>query len=114
MAKLSILLLYMEMFRPNIMMRYCIYFCILFVCLFYIAASIIRFALIIPKKGQNLYKSFAYLTSSKQTHLVVVHAVVNIITDFSILCLPILGVWQLQLPIPKKIGISAVFMTGLL
>jgi hypothetical protein len=41
-------------------------------------------------------------------------AVVNIVSDFSILILPIYSVWQLQLNTARKIGVSSVFATGLL
>ncbi|KAL9604094.1 MAG: hypothetical protein Q9219_000682 [cf. Caloplaca sp. 3 TL-2023] len=37
---------------------------------------------------------------------------INIATDFYILLLPIPGVLQLQLPLKRKIGICAIFMTG--
>ena len=39
--------------------------------------------------------------------------VVNIISDFFILIVPLPAVWSLQLPIKKKVGISAIILTGL-
>lgn len=41
-------------------------------------------------------------------------AVINVVTDVYILCLPFIGVWQLQLSAVKKRRVSAIFMTGLL
>ena len=38
----------------------------------------------------------------------------NIFSDFSILLLPLYSIWQLQLPMKKKLDVSAIFATGLL
>ena len=38
----------------------------------------------------------------------------GIISDFYLLLLPIFGVWQLQMPTRRKIGVIVVFATGLL
>ncbi|KAJ4294075.1 hypothetical protein N0V90_007764 [Kalmusia sp. IMI 367209] len=45
--------------------------------------------------------------------LLIIGAVVNFISDISILVLPIWKVWQLQLSTAKKIGVTSVFSTGL-
>lgn len=39
-------------------------------------------------------------------------AVVNVISRFAILILPLFETWQLQLPASKKLGLSAAFSTG--
>ena len=39
---------------------------------------------------------------------------INVVSDFTILLLPIVEVWRLQMSIQRKIGVSAVFATGLL
>ncbi|MCJ1346583.1 hypothetical protein MMC31_004801, partial [Peltigera leucophlebia] len=43
-----------------------------------------------------------------------VQGIFNIVSDFYVLVLPLPVVWKLQLPLRKKIAVSAVFMTGLL
>lgn len=40
--------------------------------------------------------------------------IINIISDFSILILPFPIIWQLHLPMNKKIGVTAIFALGLL
>ena len=40
-------------------------------------------------------------------------AAINLATDIFILVLPIPAIWSLQLPIRKKLGIWAIFLTGL-
>lgn len=54
--------------------------------------------------GQCIDFNVAYLASGA----------VNIISDFLILLLPMLAIWRLQLASKRKLGISAVFATGLL
>lgn len=39
---------------------------------------------------------------------------VNSFSDFVILLLPLSVIWRLQMPLKRKIGVSAVFLTGLL
>ena len=39
--------------------------------------------------------------------------VINSLSDFAILLLPIGCIWRLQLPLRRKLAISAVFATGL-
>ncbi|KAL8680136.1 MAG: hypothetical protein Q9224_003991 [Gallowayella concinna] len=43
-----------------------------------------------------------------------ISAVSNTVTDFATLLLPLYTVWRLHLPWQRKLGISAVFMIGLL
>jgi hypothetical protein len=39
---------------------------------------------------------------------------INLVSDVAILVLPLAGIWQLRLPLKKKIGAGLVFATGLL
>lgn len=41
-------------------------------------------------------------------------AVTNVFSDFSILVLPLCSIWQLQMPVKRKFGISALFSLGLI
>ena len=41
-------------------------------------------------------------------------AVINVFSDFSILLLPLYSIWQLQMPVKRKVGVSAVFCLGLI
>ena len=38
----------------------------------------------------------------------------NMVSDFTILFLPIYSIWKLQMPVKRKAGVSAVFVVGLL
>jgi hypothetical protein len=48
------------------------------------------------------------------TASVVASAVINIVSDITILVLPVFAVWQLQLPVRSKIMVSAAFGSGVL
>lgn len=114
MAKLSLLLLYLEVFRPNVRLRYFIYLGIMFNVLYYTSAMIAFFIIYMPRRGENLIQVLYISGSPKVILLSIVQGGVNVGSDFYILCLPIWGVWQLQLAPKQKVGISAIFLTGLL
>ena len=114
MAKLSLLLLYLRIFRPNVRLRYCIYVSIGFICLFYCATFIAFAVLSIPKRGQSQLAAIVSVDTAKDIPLGTTQGAVGVATDFFIFCLPIPVVWKLQLPLKKKIGVLTIFMTGLL
>ena len=43
-----------------------------------------------------------------------IQGIFNVVSDFYLLILPIPVVWQLQMPSKRKIGVCAIFMTGIL
>lgn len=45
---------------------------------------------------------------------IVATSVINIVSDFSILLLPVFAVWKLKMPIKRKLAIGTIFGTGLL
>jgi hypothetical protein len=114
MAKLSLLLLYLQIFRSNLKLRYCIYISMVFLTLFYAGMLIAYAVLSIPKPGQSQLASLLSVNTAKDIPLGITQGAVNIASDFYILCLPMPVVWKLQLPQRKKIGVLSIFMTGLL
>lgn len=82
--------------------------------MFYIATTITFAILTIPTRGQSLLGSVLSASTAKTIPLGITQGSFNVTSDFYILFLPILGVWQLQLPLQKRIGICAIFMAGLL
>lgn len=46
--------------------------------------------------------------------LILAAAIINVISDFTLLILPIVAVWGLQMGIKQKWGVSVVFATGVL
>ena len=113
-AKLSLFLLYIQLFRPTDWLRYSAYAGAVVNVLFYTLALVLALIYSVPHPGQTLRQAFQ---SPRQAHNVAKSlptACINLILDVYILLLPIAGVSKLQLPIRKKIGVIAVFLTGLL
>ena len=114
MAKISLLLLYYQIFSPNARFRHCIYVSMGFLFLFYCGLFIAFAVLMIPRPGQSLLAAFRSLDTAKGFSLSIAQSVAGVAIDFFIFCLPIPVVWKLQLPLRQKIGVLAIFMTGLL
>lgn len=114
MAKLSLLFLYLKVFRPNATLKYFIYFGIAFNILFYTSVMVAFFIIYMPRKGESLFTLLFKPRIRVGVAVAIVQGAVNVGSDLYILCLPIPGVWQLQAPLSKKIGISAIFLTGIL
>jgi len=39
---------------------------------------------------------------------------INLVSDLSILALPLLGIWRLRMPLKRKLGVASIFATGAL
>ena len=72
------------------------------------------FIIYMPRKGESLFNLLYRPRIRIGVTLAIVQGAVNVGSDLYILCLPIPGVWQLQAPLSKKIGISVIFLTGIL
>ena len=114
MAKLSLLLLYLRIFRPNVRLRCGIYLVMAFLTLSYTSFFIAYAVLSIPKPGQSGLASITSTETAMDIPLAITQGSINVFSDFLVLSLPIPVLWKLQQPRGKKIGILAIFMTGLL
>lgn len=115
-VKLSLFLLFLEIFRRLRWMRYCVYFGITLTGLFYLSVMTALAVLCGPREGQSQASYLSAMASPRCAHSKAVNLVggiFNVVTDFYILILPLPAVWSLQLPTRKKIGVSAIFLTGL-
>ena len=82
--------------------------------LFYFACTIALAALGSPHNGQNYLEVAKGRDGARSKTLGVVQGVGNVVSDFYLLIVPLPAVWGLQLPLKKRLGISAIFGTGLL
>ncbi|KAI0474458.1 hypothetical protein F4859DRAFT_514990 [Xylaria cf. heliscus] len=96
-TKLALLLFYYRLFWPNLYTRIGIFIGIAFVVAVY----------------GSLFFLFVFLEVMKTTGANKTIAIVNVLSDFYILFLPITAVLQLQLTRKKKLGLVALFSTGL-
>ncbi|KAJ8061692.1 hypothetical protein OCU04_009492 [Sclerotinia nivalis] len=117
-TKLSLFLLYLGLFEPNMRTRYAIYLGILLCFIFYTINLGLNCAYNIPRPGQpNTGASWVWTTVSNLTAIKSVafaQADFGVLSDVYLFVLPIPSVLRLHLPIKRKLGIVAVFMCGLL
>ena len=113
-AKLSLFLLYLRLFLPNQWTRILIYFGILATLLLYTATTVAFGVLCIPRPGESWVESGFSPRCRSSFVLTYIQGIFNVVSDLYLLILPIPVVWQLQMPSKKKIGVCAIFMTGIL
>ena len=113
-AKSSLLLLYYRVFAPKKWVPYSIFGAIIFAIGTQMSLNIIDSIYCTPDIGNPWDIRTSLKCAGHARSYTVVQGVANVVLDLFILCLPIPIVWRLQLQLQKKLGIIAVFMTGLL
>lgn len=82
---------------------------------FYIGFTITQVVLTTPSSGEtwvdHIFSQNEHNAGSKVS---IPYAAVGCVFDVYLLVLPLGAVWKLQLPGRRKIGITLIFMTGLL
>ncbi|RDL40437.1 uncharacterized protein BP5553_00416 [Venustampulla echinocandica] len=112
-TKLSILLQYKRIFCPHNSgtTYWLIHVLIWSNLLYYIAVMIPQIVVCNPReKAWHPYLPGKCLDLPS---ILITGAVVNIISDFSILILPVHSIWKLQMSRSRKYGVTAIFATGL-
>ncbi|CAD6591223.1 MAG: hypothetical protein ASARMPREDX12_005038 [Alectoria sarmentosa] len=112
-TKLSILLLFLRIFVPSGKTRtyWIIQGVILFNFLFYLANLPVEIWPCVPRS--KLWTPTEPGHCIKNEEVFVAGGTINVVSDFTILLLPIVEVWRLHMSTQRKIGVSAVFATGL-
>ena len=113
-AKVSILLLYLRIFAPNRPTKYLIYFGIIINFIWYTIVFVLVAYNCIPRPSQTWIEGTTSPLCQDAAKRIYVQSIFNVISDFYILIIPIPVVWSLQMPTAKKVGVSLIFMTGLL
>ena len=110
-GKAALLLLYYRIFSPSSLFRWQIYVTLAVAFVSNVAMVPVDAVLCSPPHGNwgatnpNCVKSYYYG---------LVHGPINVIIDLVALYLPIPMVLKLQMPLRRKLGILAIFATGLL
>ena len=114
--KLSLFVLYVQIFGPLQWLRYLAWAGAIFTGLFYFIVMAIELAVCIPGNGHS---SLAYLAAldapkcvSTRRPIVIGLGVVSVLSDLYLIILPLPAVWSLQLPLRRKLAVSAMFFTG--
>ena len=110
-AKVSILLLYLRIFKINRGLRWAIYFGIVITITYYTAFMGIAIGSIVKCSGAaQIYNP---LCKSYRKPVIVMNVVVNVVTDVYVLLLPVPCVLKLQLSLNRRIGLLLVFGSGI-
>jgi hypothetical protein len=89
---------------------------IVVIVVFYVCCIIVNTVLCVPHSGDGgwLSEKSQARCSQPELNLSVTQGVFSAVSDFYVLCIPLQMVWGLRLPKTRKIGVSSIFLTGLL
>ncbi|GAB1201922.1 hypothetical protein APSETT445_000519 [Aspergillus pseudonomiae] len=113
-TKLSILLLYIRVFAPTkkSWMYIFIHGLLWFNAAFYLADTLLEIFACVPR--EKIWNPDVHGYCVNVNAMILATAILNTISDFSLLILPIFSVWRLHMQNSQKLGISAIFAAGLL
>lgn len=108
---------YLRIFVPhrqvNMPLFIAIHVCIWSIAVFYLVNAVLTIVPCIPRqKAWNLLITGGHCINI--TALYQSSGVINVLTDFAILFLPMKPIWNLQMPLRRKISMIAIFATGAL
>lgn len=112
-AKLSILLLYLRIFGPNKKLRYVTYASIAVIFAFYTTIIVVPGVLCTRRPSETWLES-RYSPRCIRTDNPIAYSlgVFGVFSNLFIYLLPLRVIWHLQMPLRRKIGVSAIFATG--
>lgn len=105
-TKLSLLLLFYRIFSPDRVTKYLVVFGILYCFVLYTSFLLLTFLLCQSARAESCvseWKLFILISSG-----------LNIFSDIYLIILPLTAVAKLHMPFRQKLGVSAMFFTGLL
>ena len=112
-AKLSLFLLYYRLFARHRWIKYLTYLGIGSALAMYTAGMAVYGYLCLPHHGENWLQAGLSSRCHKQFIMIgYVRGPFNVLSDLFLLILPLPAVWQLHIPLRKKIGIFGIFLTG--
>jgi len=105
-------LMYLQLFRPLLWLRRCVYFGLGAVWSWYVAMCVAQIVITVPPSGHGWVDSFASPGYLRTFKLCVPTASFSLASDVYILVLPMIAISHLRLSRAKKIGVAAMFSTG--
>lgn len=87
---------------------------VIFVAVFYMICLAIRLALCVPRGVSWVRTSVEPRCRQPMLQLNVAQGVINVLTDFYALAIPLALVLGLQLSMARKAGVLGIFLTGIL
>lgn len=117
-VKLSLFLLYLRLFNPDKITRWLVYGGITVCGLFYSANVVITTVISMPSPGHpdtsNDWISRGLQQRIPLYNLAIARGVFGTFSDIYLLVIPIRSIFQLQLSIQRKLGVSSIFLIGIL
>ena len=111
-TKISILSLYIQLFSPVQTARILVHFLLWVNVVYYIVGCFVEAFQCQPR--MRIWEPWVAGTCFNQTAIQLSSAVINTCSDFAILLLPMMTVWHLNVKKNTKLGLLAIFSTGLL
>lgn len=113
-AKAALFLLYYQVFSLDRWTKLAIYIGISITCVFYLALGVANLVLCIPKRNES-WTSTSYVERCYRTEVMGdIQGVFGLVSDLYIFVLPLPVLYRLHMSVKKKIGVTAVFLTGLM
>ncbi|KAI1633568.1 hypothetical protein F4809DRAFT_622741 [Biscogniauxia mediterranea] len=115
-VKISVLVLYLQIFRILKWMRVISIAGIIVITAAHISTTITFAAMCAPRTGSgqlDFLAAFVSDTCSRTRILIVIQGIINVVTDIFLLILPLPAIWTLQMPLKRKLAISSMFLVGL-
>lgn len=111
-TKLTFMLMYLKIFGPMRWLRWTCYAGITGMTLFYTSYWVDQLYVSTPQHGQSWLEVFSTARYFERIKLGVPLGIVGLVFDVYLFVLPIAGVIQLQMPLRRKVEVSAMFFTG--
>ncbi|KAF2994777.1 hypothetical protein E8E14_003818 [Neopestalotiopsis sp. 37M] len=115
-VKLSLLLLYNRLFRPAKSIQIPTWLGIVVITMFYMICNILTLVFCLPRPGEGGWGAAKYTErcGTQYLKLTTVQGVFSVASDFYVLFIPVGTIMRLQLSLKKRIGVTSVFLSGLL
>ena len=113
-AKLALFLLYCRIFSLDHWTRIAIYFGITINGLYYLASSITSLILCIPRPGETWTSTRYTMRCARGTVMGEIQGIFGPVSDLYIFILPLPVLFKLQMSFKKKVGVIAIFLTGMM
>lgn len=113
-TKVSVLLLYLRYFKPSALARYMIWIGVVLISLFYATCLVSTLAVCVLRRGERWYSmTWARRCGPVSMRFSEAQAVVGVVSDFYLLAIPLIQVAKLHISKSQKVGLTAIFLTGL-
>ncbi|KUI59688.1 hypothetical protein VP1G_06908 [Cytospora mali] len=115
-TKVSLLAFYLRIFQPSRRARILIWLGIVFISVFYVSCLVTNIILCFPRSNEKdswILAGVQPRCGQPTLRLNVTQGIVNALTDFYALAVPLVLVLNLQLSPARKAGVFGIFLTGL-